>query len=128
MKKILLLTIAILMTSNLALACGGIIIKNKYCLSKHTMNWYSASAWCQAQGMNLVDVKEECQSLSYCHALKLSSAEQEQVIAAGGKVNMGWTNTSSTNIIVYSIVLSSGTVTASAYRNNHYTDRYALCK
>ena len=97
MKKLFLLTFAILMTSNIALACGGIMLKGKYCMSKHTMNWYSASAWCQAQGMNLVDVKEECGTLggyNACTALDWTSDEEAIIKEKVGALKEAWTNTS----------------------------------
>jgi len=32
----------------------------EYCASLHTMNWWSAFAWCDAQGKKLFDPNEEC--------------------------------------------------------------------
>ena len=88
MKKIILLTSAILMISTVANACGGITIKSgKYCLSKHRMNWYSAYAWCQAQGMMMVDMESLCGSTSSCSALKLSEEEQNKVTQNDGITN-----------------------------------------
>ena len=116
MKKLILLTIAILMISNIAHAeCKGITFQGKsgtsYCMSKHVMNWYSASAWCQAQGMNLIDVKKVCGSLTSCTELKLSSAEQEKTTSAGGNIVWGWTNTSGTSSYVYLVNMSNGSTT-----------------
>ena len=126
MKKLFLLTFAILMTSNIALACGGIALKGKYCLSKHKMNWYSASAWCQAQGMNLVNVKEVCGSLtSACTALQLSSEEKDMITAAGGKVDAAWTNTSKSDKNTYIIYLSSPNLDGNWGR---LSSAYALCQ
>lgn len=126
MKKILLLTFTILMTSNIAWACGGIALKGKYCLSKHRMNWYSASAWCQAQGMNLVDVKEVCGSLtSTCTALQLSSEEKDMITAAGGKVDSVWTNTSKSDKNIYVMYLGSANLDGAWGRAS---SSYALCQ
>ncbi len=69
MKKILLTTALIvtcLITSKgFALDCpnGDIItgLNNKeYCVSKVTMNWFSAFAWCDAQGLRMPTVNEVC--------------------------------------------------------------------
>ena len=34
--------------------------KTEYCVSYHGMNWWSANAWCQSLGMELVDLETEC--------------------------------------------------------------------
>lgn len=95
MKKVFLLTTIILMTASVANACGGIVVKDKYCLSKHSMNWYSASAWCQAQGMQLVDPKTVCKTISgTCNALKLSTDEQTVITEFVGWLPHAWTNVS----------------------------------
>ena len=113
MKKILL-TIAIVMISNVALACGGITIHGNsgksYCLSKFSMNWYTAYAWCKDQGMNLIELDTTCGVTSgSCSELKLSSDEQSNITAAGGKVGNVWTNTSSTSSNARIVNLSFGT-------------------
>ncbi len=98
MRKILISTCVILMISVTANACGGITIKGNsgasYCLSKHEMNWYSAYAWCEAQGMKLIDLNSVCKSSTSCPELNLSS-EQKTHIADNG-IPLGkymWTNT-----------------------------------
>ncbi len=135
MKKIILLTGAILMISTVANACGGTTIKSgKYCLSKYQMNWYSAYAWCQAQGMMMVDLNNDCGSSSNCSALKLSSNEKEQVLSNGGIVDQwAWTNTSSTSAnFVYNINISNGLVNHASNSSGHYrplnSTNLALCR
>lgn len=128
MKKILL-TLAILMISNVALACGGITITGKsgatYCLSKFSMNWYSAYAWCKDQGKNLIDLDTTCgTNVSACSELTLSSAEKSNITAAGGKVSYVWTNTSATSSLAFGVDLSSGNVNGN-YRGN--VNYFALC-
>ncbi|MBR4927312.1 MAG: hypothetical protein IKY98_03185, partial [Alphaproteobacteria bacterium] len=114
---------AILMISTVANACGGITIKSgKYCLSKHRMNWYSAYAWCQAQGMNLIEM-EVCGSFSSCPALKLDSSEREYVNSLG-ITNYLWSNTSSSSTHVWQPTLSGG-VYSSTYRDN--ANLHAIC-
>lgn len=136
MKKILLLTIAILMTSNLAFAdCKGVTFKGKsgasYCLSKQQMNWYSASNWCQAQGMNLIDVKKVCGSLtSLCSEFKLSDEEKTKIKSQGGTPSWSWSGISWTVSAPYCVNIADGGFGTSGYGNidRSRTDRYALCQ
>lgn len=139
MKKLILLTFGILMTSNMALACGGVTIKGKsgssYCLSEQEMNWYSASAWCQAQGMDLIDAKAVCGSLTTCDELKLSTAEKEKVVAVAKNSNkhvFGWTKTSSSTSSAYlSFLTSGGELNTAASHNATRTNTFryhAFCK
>ncbi|MBR4927673.1 MAG: hypothetical protein IKY98_05035, partial [Alphaproteobacteria bacterium] len=98
MKKIIITTCAILMMSVTANACGGIMVKGNsgadYCLSKHTMNWYSAYAWCKDQKMRLIDVDTVCKSTTSCPELNLSNSEKTHLADNG--VTSGkfmWTST-----------------------------------
>jgi hypothetical protein len=134
MKKILL-TIAIVMISNVALACGGITFQGKsgasYCLSKHTMNWYSASAWCQAQGMNLINMNTVCGTISGgCSELQLSSDEKSKITSSGGTLGYAWTNTSSHNNggYAYAVKLDTGGIIGYPSGNRHSSSHYALCQ
>lgn len=127
MKKILL-TIAIVMISNVALACGGITIHGNsgksYCLSKFSMNWYTAYAWCKDQGMNLIELDTTCGASSGCSELVLSSAEKSNITAAGGKVGSVWANTSSTSSQAYNVILTYNNVIQAGRHERH---NYALC-
>ena len=65
MKKILFTLIICTFFVNVAKAeCWGNEVTGKnghtYCASKQQMNWYSAFAWCHAQGRHLVTVNELC--------------------------------------------------------------------
>ena len=117
------------MMSVTANACGGITIKGNsgasYCLSKQTMNWYSAYAWCHDQGMKLIDLAPVCgRNSGTCSELKLSDSEKTHIIDNGGTVSWGWTNTSSSSNYTFYVNLSSGTININ-YRN--LNDYYALC-
>jgi hypothetical protein len=130
MKKILL-TIAIVMISNAVLACGGIAVKGKYCLSKHTMNWYSASAWCQAQRMNLINMNTVCGKISgACSELQLSSDEKSKITSSGGTLGNAWTNISSHNNggYAYSVKLDTGNIEGYPNGNRYSSPYYALCQ
>lgn len=65
MKKILFTLIIYTFFVNVAKAeCWGNEVTGKnghtYCVSKQDMNWYSAFAWCHAQGRQLVTMNELC--------------------------------------------------------------------
>lgn len=67
MKKRLLILALLLVLPNMAFAkCDGgkIIIgnnnKHNYCISKKTMNWWSAVAWCEANDRHLATKDEAC--------------------------------------------------------------------
>ncbi len=118
------------MTSTVANACGGITVKGQsgtYCLSKAQMNWYSAYAWCKAQGLDLVEVSV-CNHYSSCSELKLSDAEKANITNNGGAVGSVWTNTSNSAQLSYYIPLDTGTVkNAYGHRNGIMGMYYALC-
>ena len=136
MRKILISTCAILMISATANACGGITIKGNsgasYCLSKHTMNWYSAYAWCHDQGMRLIDMDSVCKSsTSSCSELSLSSDQKTHITDNGGTVGWVWTNTSLEASSAYHIRLIAGEINGKrngiSSRTNIYIYSYALC-
>lgn len=65
MKKILFTLIICTFFVNVAKAeCWGDEVPGNnehiYCVSKQKMNWYSAFAWCHAQGRHLVTMNELC--------------------------------------------------------------------
>ena len=132
MKKILLLTCSVLFTSTIAYACGGITIKSKYCLSKHTMNWYAAYAWCHDQGMDMIDLNSACGSRSKCSALQLSESEQNGVGVNGtytDLVNWVWTKDSRSASAPWSVQLVTGAISSdrSSWGERNANGR-ALCQ
>ena len=63
MKKILLATVmAIVMTTSAHAACEGGTLSDdgKFCISNITINWWSASNWCKANGRRLATMYEVC--------------------------------------------------------------------
>lgn len=134
MKKILLLTLAVLMTSIHANACEGVSFQGasgkSYCLSKHTMNWYSGYAWCHDQGMQLVDITKLCNTveLSSCPEFKLTQEEKDAIVAAGGKLTAnGWTNVSFSDCCPVTINLgNAGNIGFS--NTQRYHSALALCE
>lgn len=132
MKKILLLTLTVLMISMRANACEGVSFQGAsdatYCLSKHAMNWYSAYAWCNDQQMQLVDITKLCNTveLSSCAEFKLTQEEKDAIIAAGGKIAYAWTNVSYADCCPASINLDAGAVGFGNHQRYH--TMLALCE
>ena len=127
MKKSLTLAFLILMISHMAQACGGIVIRDKYCLSKGTMNWYSAYLWCQNQGKQMLAVEEECamSSTGHCYKWGLSADEKEYVKSNGGTLAYAWLGTDYSTWQSYQIDISgSGYVNISQRNATHL----ALCQ
>ena len=68
MKKFLFILCMFSSVANAEISCedaGGTLFKGndketEYCLSFHGMNWWSANAWCQSLGWELVDLQTEC--------------------------------------------------------------------
>ncbi len=133
MKKTIITTCAILMVSASANACGGITFKGNsgadYCLSKHTMNWYSAYAWCDGQGMKLIDLAPVCgRNIGTCSELNLSSDQKTHITDNGGTPR-GWTNTSGDNVRAWSVNLDNGGIhLINNSGGRSYQLDYALCK
>ncbi|MGN1092002.1 MAG: hypothetical protein ACI4RJ_05910 [Alphaproteobacteria bacterium] len=87
MKKFLLVLCIFSSVANAEISCedaGGTLYKGndgktEYCLSSRGMNWWSANAWCQALGLELVDLQTECEKktvsnsiTAHCPQLKMS--------------------------------------------------------
>ena len=132
MKKILLLTLTVLMISNVASACKGISFQGasgkNYCLSKHTMNWYSAYAWCNDQQMQLVDSTKLCGTieLSSCSEFKLTQEQKDAITSAGGQIAFGWTNVSYADCCPVAINLGQGQIGFGNHQRYH--SMLALCQ
>ncbi|MGN1092003.1 MAG: hypothetical protein ACI4RJ_05915 [Alphaproteobacteria bacterium] len=68
MKKFLFILCIFSSVANAEISCedaGGLLFKGndgktEYCVSYHGMNWWSANAWCQSLGWELVDLETEC--------------------------------------------------------------------
>lgn len=129
MKKTYIIIYSILMISSVANACEGVIIKNKYCLSKNTMNYYTAYAWCDAQDMKLVDLPTVCGSYNSCAPLTLTDIEKQQIKEEGGNASYVLTNTSKSSSAVYGIKLSDASIYSYGFdRSGTYGGVYALCQ
>ena len=76
-----------------------------YCLSKATMNWWSAHAWCDAIGMKLAPLSEcECRDESKCDMMK----QCPNLYNTGN--SWVWTTTPSNSSAAYRANLNNGDV------------------
>lgn len=135
MQKMIVAICAVLMVSNVAEACQGITFQGNsgttYCLSRQSMNWYSAYTWCQAQNMALIDIGVLCNSVKgLCAELNLSDTTKEYIVNNGGTLGEVWSNTSQAVERVYSVSLENGQGWDGIWQRNptRTMQRYALCK
>ena len=92
MKKFLFILCMFSSVANAEISCedaGGTLFKGndketEYCVSFHRMNWWSANAWCQSLGLELVDLQTECEkrgtsivATSPCHQLQKGAVPSE---------------------------------------------------
>ncbi|MBR4931745.1 MAG: hypothetical protein IKZ02_01815 [Alphaproteobacteria bacterium] len=85
-----------------------------YCVSKASMNWWSAHAWCDAIGMKLAPLSEcECRDESNCDMMK----QCPNLYGAGG--NWVWTTTPSGSSSAYAVHLDNCSVPANPRTHNN---------
>ena len=130
MKRILILTCAILMVSNGVNACDGISIQDtkgqSYCMSKFTMNWYSAKTWCESHHMHLVKKEDFCGGTDSC-SFKISEDTKTYITRNGGGLGYFWTDMTISGSLAH-IIHTNGyyeTNTALLRRLNTF---YAMCQ
>ena len=95
MKKFLFILCMFSSVANAEISCedaGGTLFKGndgktEYCLSYHAMNWWSANAWCQTLGWELVDLQTECKKKAVSN---VPSSTCPQLTVAVGTRKYGW--------------------------------------
>ena len=114
---------ALSITSAYAKCDGGEEVTNTagttFCKSNVKMNWWSAAAWCKANGRRLATMYEICPSWNgninvVCSELK------------GQGNGYIWTATASSREYVFTLILSTGEVTNYDARDSH--NSYAFCR
>ena len=127
-KKILLACLfAIISTTSAYCACdGGTTITNTagstFCKSNTYMNWWSAQAWCQANGFFLANIYDMCPSwdgtsgTDRCPELKDKSS---------GKA---WSSTAYGDKYAYYVVFSDGQVSMFSRNEGQHTNFTAFCR
>ena len=83
--------------------------KTEYCLSYHAMNWWSANAWCQSLGWELIDLQTECNKRGV--STPATSACPQFHISIGA--NYGWSKNTSSSSTALQIYFSSGAIGSS---------------
>ncbi len=82
---------------------------SKYCQSKVKMNWWSAFAWCQSIGGEVIDLTDEC----------IKPGQNNAVAACPNLTGIGsgtvWVRNVDTAKTAYSIQLSDGAIFAASY-------------
>ena len=120
MKKILLATIvAAFMATSAHAACEGGTLSDdgQFCISNITLNWWSASNWCKANGRHLATVYEVCPDWDG------NKGSGKCPVIASSISGYAWTATAS-DIYAFGVDPSNG------YLNdpNRSSAYYALCK
>ena len=125
MKKFLFILCMFSSVANAEISCedaGGKLLKGndketEYCASYHGMNWWSANAWCQSLGWELVDLQIECNKRS---GLYVSSCPQISINVSN---ITGWAKNTSSPSQALLIHLYTGQMYPAA-KNGSYV---ALC-
>ena len=129
MKKILMICALCLTIATHAYAepCAGghgeVIVGNdgkSYCKSKVSMNWWSAHAWCAANGMALIDTNKHCTCTGHDNCNASVSCPNLYKVGSGDV----WTATPNGSSGAFYVNLSSGNVLNYGYRN---VNLYAVC-
>ncbi len=98
--------------------------KYEYCKSKVTMNWWSAFAWCKAQGRELFSILD-CATDEY-GADGYTPGEGICHNVAGKGTDWVWISLASGTNLAYRVDLSSGALYNIGRDGSHYGS--ALCK
>ena len=132
-KKLFLMCLIGLLsiTSAYAKCDGGREVKNSvgttFCLSNVDMNWWSAAAWCRANGLHLATMYEMCPSWDgnqgYGKCSELNGAIDHQFTWA-------WSATANGSAYAFTVNLSSAWVMAATHDYNRTSDgyNYAFCR
>lgn len=90
------------------------------------MNWYSAYAWYDAQGMKLLEMGTVCKSYNSCTELKLSAEEQDNIVNNGGQVGWVWINRAGNAGDVPPVQLKSGGTNYTSCHSRNCSGGFAL--
>ena len=130
MKKILMICALCLTIATHAYAegCAGghgtVVVGNdgkSYCASKIVMNWWSANAWCVANGMKLIDTNKHCACTG--------NEKCNEAVSCPNFYKVGsnvWTATPNGSSNAYVVSLNSGNFIHGNLSRN-YSGYFALC-
>ncbi|MGN1091781.1 MAG: hypothetical protein ACI4RJ_04775 [Alphaproteobacteria bacterium] len=97
----------------------GVIDGHEYCISKPSMTWWAAFAWCQQQGRHLASLQEACAGWTGA----TGNAACANLVKAGGPNKHCWTATPYGS--TYAYYVNAGTGIVNSY--GRYGTNYALC-
>ena len=121
-KKLFLISlIGLICATSAYAACEGGTMVGGFCKSNVQMNWWSAAAWCKANGLQLATMYEMCPNWDG----NTGSGKCPELKGKGS--GYAWSATVSGNEYVFVVCPSLGRVT-SAYRNNAHNGIYAFCR
>lgn len=124
-----LISTCLLALPSFADCTGGEVIKGKngtsYCLSKIGVNWWSAFAWCESQGMKLASMDDICTVNAEEKWLgdTGSGACPNIVKAFSGNV-FAWTSLSKSSTVAYVVNPNSAALNSFGKAD---TNKYPLC-
>ena len=132
-KKLFILTLIGLISATSAYAkCdGGTEVTGKsgsFCVSNVSMNWWTAAAWCKANGMHLPTMYELCPSWD-----GNTGSEKCPELSGTGNVIV-WTSTVAESMYAFNVELNSGYVHGAYGGDNRdhsrsqKGSRYAICR
>ena len=130
-KKLFILTLIGLISATSAYAkCeGGTEVTNTagttFCKSNVLMNWWSAAAWCKANGLQLATMYEMCPNWDG----NTGSGKCPELNGKGS--GYAWSATASGSEYAFGVRLSDGAVTTPSVRDTdyrHYANFYAFCR
>ena len=114
MKKILFVLCIFSSVANAEISCedaGGTLYKGndgetEYCLSSRGMNWWSAHAWCQALGLELVDLQTECEKKTISNSITWHCPQ----LRIGKNMCLAWTKNISASSKAMNIEIGGGAI------------------
>ncbi len=124
MKKVILsLCILALCDGTVYAACNGGTMRGGFCVSNVKMNWWSAAAWCQANGSSLATMYDACPDWDG----NTGGGNRCGRIIDSSWSNYAWTSTASGSDSAYHVHLSNGLVSNDFGRNDTYSNSYGAC-
>ena len=125
-KKLFLISlIGLICATSAYAACEGGTMVGGFCKSNVQMNWWSAAAWCKANGLQLASMYEMCPSWDGQSGLSGMCSELN-----GKDSGYAWSATACDSSNAFAVNLSSGRV-ESYYRTETYRGDggpYAFCR
>ena len=92
----------------------GVIDGHEYCISKASMTWWAAFAWCQHQGRHLASLQEACEGW---HGAT-GDAACGNLVKAGGPNKWCWTANPFHSTTAHSVNVGGGDIRINGHPHN----------